>query len=252
MVNLLVCKPCRWVAWLRSRVDATRTEACSLCSTMASAPTLLPSSSLLPFFFSSSLLFFLIFFGLLPFLIRTSRDFHRFPFDKQDLVIEISTTQTQPDKIAIVPSGAWQRLQDSLCPPPTPAPTNTHTHTHTHTRVIMLLSSNMAIMLLLNDSLPCCVLRCSLIAATQHELFMRGPGDDLSTWTVQGVHVLALPPVRGSDLTKTSTAVDPGDPSPQSVVGATPAQIANSIVPNLWFHGAQVHIIVRLQLRKHI
>jgi hypothetical protein len=116
----------------------------------------------------------------------------------------------------------------------------------------MLLSSNMAIMLLLNDSLPCCVLRCSLIAATQHELFMRGPGDDLSTWTVQGVHVLALPPVRGSDLTKSSTAVDPGDPSPQSVVGATPAQIANSIVPNLWFHGAQVHIIVRLQLRKHI
>ena len=85
-------------------------------------PVHLPFFLLLLFFLSSSLLlFFLIFFGLLPFLIRTSRDFHRFPFDKQDLVIEISTTQTQPDKIVIVPSGSWQLLQGSFCPPPTPA-----------------------------------------------------------------------------------------------------------------------------------
>jgi hypothetical protein len=40
-----------------------------------------------------------------PTLMIHGRDFHRFPFDTQDLVIEFSTTQRQPDKIVVLPSG---------------------------------------------------------------------------------------------------------------------------------------------------
>ena len=81
--------------------------------------------------------------------------------------------------------------------------------------------------------------------ATNIKLFVRGVGDDLSTWTVRSVYIEVLPPLLGRDLISGSTAVNPDDPSPQSAVNATPAQLANAVVPHLWFCGVQIHIIVR-------
>ncbi|KAF8055655.1 hypothetical protein HT031_006677 [Scenedesmus sp. PABB004] len=115
----------------------------------------------------------------------TPMDFHAFPFDSQDLIIELSTTQATPDKIVVVPS------------------------------------------------------------ATSHKLFVHGPGDDLSTWRIVDVSIKVDPPLKGSNLIAHSSPVSPDDPSPQSAVNATPAQLANSVVPPLYFCVTKIHIKVQ-------
>ncbi len=62
---------------------------------------------------------------------------------------------------------------------------------------------------------------------------------------MEAVHIQCLPPMRGSALTQRSSPVHPDDPSPQSAVHATPAQLANAVYPNQYFLLTVVHIIVR-------
>lgn len=57
--------------------------------------------------------------------------------------------------------------------------------------------------------------------------------------------VRAVWPHTGSKLIAHSSPVHPDDPSPQSAVNATEAQLENSVVPPLYFCVTKVHIKVK-------